>query len=57
MTNERGSMPSFDTIALHLAEAIDTILMTERESERRLELIRKQVRRALSLGYRAGRRP
>jgi hypothetical protein len=49
-----GSDEGFDMIARNIAEAIDGILTTERE--RRLELIRRQVRHALSLGYRA-RRP
>jgi hypothetical protein len=48
---------SFDAIAERLAEVIDDAISTvPRERERRIELIRHQVRRALGLGYRAARK-
>lgn len=48
---------TFDSIAQRLAEVIDDAITTvPRERRRRLELIRHQVRRALTLGYRAARR-
>jgi hypothetical protein len=47
---------SFDATAQHLAEIIDDVLSSvERPRERRIELIRQQVRRALNLGYKTGR--
>jgi hypothetical protein len=45
----------FDTIALNLAEVIDCLLITERDRPRRVALVRRQARRALNFGYRAGR--
>ncbi len=48
--------PSFDSTAQYLADVIDAILVVERPRQRRIELIRHQVRRALSLGYKAARR-
>ena len=46
---------SFDETAQNLAEVIDEILQSERPRERRIQLIRLQVRRALGIGYRAAR--
>lgn len=45
----------FDITAQNLAEGIDAILTTERSRDRRVALIRQQVKRALSLGFRAGK--
>lgn len=45
----------FDAIAQNLAEVIDAILVTARDRERRVALIKCQVRRALALGYKAAR--
>jgi hypothetical protein len=53
MTEDRE--PSFDTIAMHIAETIDDILTAHRERARRIELIRHHVRRALGIGYKAAR--
>jgi hypothetical protein len=47
---------TFDAVAQNLAEVIDAILTTPRTRERRVELIRHQVRRALATGYRAARK-
>jgi hypothetical protein len=46
---------NFDALAQNIAEVIDGILCAERSHDRRIELIRHQVRRALSIGYRQGR--
>jgi hypothetical protein len=46
---------SFDEVARNLAEVIDAILTTPRERQRRIELIRHQIRHALSIGYKTGR--
>jgi hypothetical protein len=46
---------SFDDTAKNIAEVIDAILLAERCRDRRIELIRHHVRRALSLAYRLGR--
>jgi len=51
MTAERET---FDAIAERLAEVIDDAVSTvPRERQRRIELIRHQVRRALAIGYKA----
>jgi hypothetical protein len=48
---------TFDDIAQNIAETIDDIISTvPRERERRIQLIRCQVRRALNHGYRAARK-
>jgi hypothetical protein len=47
---------SFDVISQNMAEAIDDVLTVTRDRQRRIELIRHQVRRALSLGYKAARK-
>lgn len=48
---------SFDDIAQNIAEVIDdAVSMVPRDRRRRVELIRHQVRHALSVGYRAARR-
>jgi hypothetical protein len=52
MTAEREN---FDTIAENLAEVIDDVLTAPRDRQRRVELIRHHVRRALGRGYKAGR--
>ena len=44
---------SFDEVAQNLAEVIDAVLTTERERTRRLALIQRQVRRAMTVAYRA----
>jgi hypothetical protein len=47
---------TFDDIAQNIAEAIDDVISTvPRERERRIQLIRCQVRRALNHGYRAAK--
>ena len=49
-----GSGGNFDDIARNLAEIVDEILMAERSRDRRVALIRHQVKRALSHGYKVG---
>lgn len=46
---------SFDDIAGRLAECIDEIMQVERSRDRRIALIHRQVRHAMSVAYRAGR--
>jgi hypothetical protein len=54
MTAERET---FDAIAERLAEVIDDAVSTvPRHRRRRLELIRRQVRHAMNIAYRAARR-
>jgi hypothetical protein len=45
----------FDHISRNLAEIIDAILSTPRTRERRIELIARHVRRAITHGYRAAK--
>lgn len=45
----------FDLTAQHFAELIDAILVAQRSRERRIQLIRYYVRRALAVGFKAGR--
>lgn len=47
---------SFDDLAQNLAEAIDAILTTERCRERRIDLIKHCVRRAIGHGYKAAKK-
>jgi hypothetical protein len=47
---------TFDNIAQNIAEVIDDVPTTLLDHQRRLELIRHHVRRALQLGFAAGRR-
>jgi len=48
---------NFDDIAERLAEVIDDAVSTvPRDRQRRVELIRRQVRHAMNLAYRAARR-
>lgn len=44
----------FDTTAKNLAEIIDAILIEECSRDRRIELIRHHVRRAMATGFKAG---
>jgi hypothetical protein len=46
---------NFDALAQHLAEVIDDVLTVERDRRRRLAIVTKQIRHALSLGFKAGR--
>jgi hypothetical protein len=50
------SQQDFDSIAESLSEVVEAILSEERSRERRLQLVRVQIRRALGLGYRATKR-
>jgi hypothetical protein len=52
----RRSQQDFDSIAESLSEVVEAILSEERGRERRLQLVRVQIRRALGLGYRATKR-
>jgi hypothetical protein len=47
---------NFDTIAAHLAENIVDVMSmaTDRSNDRRVELVQRQVRHALALGFKAG---
>jgi hypothetical protein len=51
--NSKCERVDFDDVAQNLTEVIDAILTTPRDRERRIELIRHQVRRAIVIGYRA----
>jgi hypothetical protein len=45
---------SFDDTAQNLAEIIDAIMVEECSRDRRIELIRHHIRRALAVGFKAG---
>ena len=46
---------SFDDIAKNASEVIDDLLRCERDQARRLELIARSVRRAMSIAYKAAK--
>jgi hypothetical protein len=45
----------FDSVAANISEIVDAILVAERSRDRRLQLIRFQIRRAMGVAYRAAR--
>jgi hypothetical protein len=53
MTAER-EREHFDTVAQNLAECIVDLLKAPRDRDRLLELVKHHLKRALSIGYRAG---
>jgi hypothetical protein len=50
-----NAMNDFDRVAANISEIVEAIFSEERDRDRRFQLIRFQIRRALGIGYRAAR--